>query len=95
MGLPIRNILQRGDADRGCRPRLVRRVHFLPTLLTRVALPLLLHTTVDLWPRVAPRDDLAESLIGEPEDSPQAETRPTMALRGMGDALDKYWESLA
>ena len=39
MGLQTRNILQIGDADWGCRPGTVRRVHFLPRLLTCVACP--------------------------------------------------------
>ena len=54
--------------------------------------PFLLQATIDLWPRVALRDDLAEAPIGGLEDTPQAERRPTRVLRGIGDGVEKYWE---
>ena len=47
---------------------------------------------MDLWPRVAPHDDVVEAPIGEPEGTPQTKTRLTTVLRGIGYGVEKYWE---
>ena len=52
----------------------------------------LLQATMDLWLRVALRDDVAEAPISNLEDTLQAELRPTTVLRGIGDGVEKYWE---
>ena len=54
--------------------------------------PFLLQATLDILPRVALRDDLAEAAIGEVGGTPQAETSPTTVHCRIGDGVQKFYE---
>ena len=75
-GVSQQEALEEYTSGRGCRPALHLRF--------------LLLGTMDVWPRVALRDDLAGVPISGPQDTPQHDLRPTTVLRGMGDGVEKY-----